>query len=254
MLSLFAVMLLTGCGSSGTRMISNTDGEVMRGELDLSGYASSSPDGEYRIGHGDLIVITFLYNSEYNLANIKVRPDGRISLPYAGEVTVVGLTPMQLDSTITERYGSIVKEPEVAVIMKEFAESVVYVLGEVATPGAYEIERSLTLLGALAKSRGLERSAKRSSVLVIRRVAYDKIVGMQFDVNELLEEGRFDLDIPLEPNDIIYVPKSTLYKAEEFATVIFNILEKPADLYLKGWQVSQVKWLYEFYRVTAQGR
>ena len=253
-LPLLAVVVLTGCGSGGTGMIYNTGGDVMRGELDIAEYASGATDGEYKIGQGDEIDITFLYNSEYDVSNIKVRPDGRISLPYAGEVLAAGLTPVQLDSVVTERYATIVREPEVAVIMRDFEESVVYVLGEVEIPGAYEIDRSLTLLGALAKSQGIGDKAKKNGVLVIRRLSYDKIVGMQFDMNELLEEGRFDLDIPLKPNDIVYVPKSALHKAEDFATVIYNILEKPAEMYIKGWQVYQVKWLYEFYRVSAQGR
>jgi len=253
-LSLLGVIILAGCGGSGTRMISNTEGDVIRGEIDISQLSDVSGSGEYRIGHGDEIDVTFLYNSEYNISNIKVRPDGRISLPYAGEVSAAGLTPAQLDSLVTDRYSMILKAPEVAVIMRNFAESVVYVLGEVRVPGAYEIDRKLTLLGALAVSQGMSDKADRGSVLVIRRIAPDHIIGMQFDMEELLEEGRFDLDIALRPNDIVYVPKSGLHKAEDFVSVIFNILEKPANLYLKGWQISQVKWLYEFYRVTAQGR
>lgn len=235
-------------------MIYNTGGDVITGELDVAEYASVAGEGEYTIGHGDEIDITFLYNSEYNVSEIKVRPDGRISLPHAGEVLAVGMTPVQLDSVITERYATIVRSPEVTVIIRDFAASVVYVLGEVEVPGAYEIDRSLTLLGALAKSRGATKKAKKSSVLVVRRIGYDRIVGMQFDMDELVEEGRFDLDIQLEPNDIVYVPKSTLHKAEDFVSVIYNILEKPSGLYLMGWRVSQVKWLYEYYRVTAQSQ
>jgi len=226
----------------------------MTGELDIARFADGEREGDYRIGHGDIFDIRFLYNPEYNVSEIRVRPDGKIELPYAGEISVTGLTPSELDSIVTERYERILRGPDVSIILRNFSASVVYMLGEVRSPGAYKIERSLTLLGALSKAQGLEESASKGSVLVIRRVAQDRIVGMQFDIDELLDEGRFDLDIPLKPNDIVYVPKSRLHKAEEFVSVVFGILEKPADLYLKGWQVSQVKWLYEFYRVTAQGR
>ena len=252
-LYLLVVMVLTGCGGGGG-MISNMEGDVIRGELDISKYADGSRTGEYKIGHGDEIDITFLYNPEYNVANLKVRPDGRISLPHAGEIAAAGLTPVQLDSIITYRYSTIVRAPEVAVIMRNFAESVVYVLGEVGMPGAYEIDRKLTLLGALAKSQGMSKKADVGSVLVIRRVSPEHIIGMQFDTKELLEEGRFDLDIALKPNDIVYVPKSTLHKAADFVDVVYSLIDKPAGIYLRGWQVSQVKWLYEYYRVTAQGR
>ena len=254
LLPLCAVMVLTGCGGGGTKIISNTGGDVIRGEIDISEFADYSQDTEYKIGQGDIIDVRFLYNPEYNLSEMKVRPDGRISLPYAGEVSAAGLTPAQLDSVITSRYSAIVKSPDVAIILRDFAESVVYVLGEVRVPGAYEIDRGITLLGALAKGQGLIKGAKKNSVLVIRRVSEDQIVGMQFDANELLEEGRFDLDIQLRPNDIVYVPKSTLQKAEEFVSVVYDILYKPAELYIAGWQVAKVRWLYEFYRVTAQER
>ena len=254
LLPLCAVMVLTGCGGSGIKMISNTDGNIIRGEIDVSEFADLSDDTEYKIGQGDMINVRFLYNPEYNVSEVKVRPDGRISLPFAGEVAAAGLTPEQLDSVITSRYSAIIKSPEVTIILRDFAASVVYVLGEVRIPGAHNIDRGITLLGALAKSQGLNKEAKKNSVLVIRRVSEDRIVGMQFDANELLEKGRFDLDIQLKPNDIVFVPKSTLYKAEEFISVMYDILSKPADLYLKGWRVAKVKWLYEFYRVTAQER
>jgi hypothetical protein len=87
---------------------------------------------------------------------------------------------------------------------------------------------------------------------VIRRVAPDRIVGIQIDLIELLDDHRFDLDIPLMPNDIVYVPKSRIAKAEEFVESLFTILGRSGDLYLKGWQIANVKLLYEFYQRTAR--
>lgn len=233
-------------------MISNTEGEVIQGELIIDNIDASAMDGEYRIGHGDQMRISFLYNKDFNLDEIKVRPDGRISLPLVGEVRAAGMTPSQLDSIITSEYATILKQPEVTVILSDFAESVVYVLGEVNAAGAYEMGKGLTLLSALALSRGPNQRARRSSVLVIRRISEDHIVGMQFDLRDLLEKGRFDLDIPLKPNDIVYVPTSKLQQAQDFVNTMNTILIAPMDIYLRGWRVANQKVLYQFYQRSGQ--
>jgi polysaccharide export outer membrane protein len=244
--------ILAGCGSSGTRMLSNVDGDVVRGELVIENLNEPLPENEYIIGQGDEMDITFLYNSDLNLLGIKVRPDGRISLPVVGDIRAAGMTTTALDSIITARYATILREPQITVIMKRFTESFVYVLGEVDMAGAFELEPGLTLLGALAKSRGPNERGRKSSVLVIRRISDDRIVGMQFDLNDLLEKGRFDLDIPLRADDIVYVPTSRIKKAEDFANTMYAILGNPMTLYMRGWQVANAKIVFDFYRRTAQ--
>ena len=72
-------------------------------------------------------------------------------------------------------------------------------------------------------------------MLVIRRVAPDHIVGIQVDINDLLSGKRFDLDIPLQAFDIVYVPKSKLARRQDFMLALRDILMTPADIYLKGW-------------------
>jgi hypothetical protein len=37
-------------------------------------------------------------------------------------------------------------------------------------------------------------------------------------------------------------------RAEDFSESLYNILTKPADIYLKGWQVWNLKVLYDFYK------
>lgn len=241
------IILVCGC-SGGNRMYSNQGGDIVRGEIILDSIPSRPPEGEYILGYGDILDVNFLYNEEFNMQNVRVRPDGRISIPYTGDINVAGRTVSDIDSIITGKFSEILREPDVTVIVRQFDPPVVYVLGEVELGGGYTYKKGMTLLNALALSRGPTKVGKRSSVLVIRRVGPSHIVGMQIDTRELLDGQRFDLNIPLEPFDIVYVPKSTIKKVEEFVASVSMILLEPMEVYIKGWWVANVQLQYDYYR------
>jgi polysaccharide export outer membrane protein len=248
-LILFAAFVLGGCGG-GNRFISNRGGAVESGELDLSNIPVRPTQEEYLIGQGDALDVLFLYNSDLNQMGVKVRPDGKISLPYVGEVVAAGRSASELDSLLTVRFSEIIVKPDITVVLREFRPPVVYTLGEVANPGGYEYHTGMTLTSFLALSGSVSKAAKRNAVLVLRRIAPDHIVGIEIDLKELLDEKRFDLDIPLEAFDIVYVPKSKLGSAQDVSLAIKDILVTPMELYLKGWQVTNQKILYDYYRRT----
>lgn len=241
------VAALIGCGG-GNRMFSQRGGEVVSGELVLDSIPAPPEGGEYIIGYGDKLDIDFLFNPDYSRSNISVRPDGRITFPYIGEIEVAGMTPTQLDTLITEKYSELFVDPNVTVMVSSFQEPLVYVFGKVRSPGGYPVDRGQTLLTALSLASGIYDEAKKNGVLVIRRVAPDRVVGIQVDLTQLLDEHRFDLDIPLKPNDIVYVPQSLIDRTEEFVGALATIIGKPMELYMKGWQVWHAKVYYDFWK------
>jgi polysaccharide export outer membrane protein len=239
--------VLVGCGG-GNRYISNRAGVVESGELDLGDIPIRPEPTEYIISQGDALDVLFLYNSDFNQIDVKVRPDGRISFPYVGDVTAAGKGISELDSLLTARYSEIIVNPDITIVVRNYRPQVVYAMGEVATPGGYEFRPGMTLTNFLALSGGPDQLGKRNEILVIRRIAPDHIVGIQIDFKELIGKKRFDLDIPLEAFDIVYVPKSRLASARDFSVAMKEILATPADLYLRGWQVANQKVLFDFYK------
>ncbi len=229
-------------------MFSQHGGEVVSGELVLDSIPAPPEGGEYIIGYGDKLDIDFLFHRDYSRNNISVRPDGRISFPYVGEIEVAGMTPTQLDILITERYSELLVDPDVTVMVSTFQDPLVYVLGKVRSPGGYSLDKGQTLLSALTLANGVLDDAKKNGVLVIRRVAPDRVVGIQVDLTQLLNRHRFDLDIPLKPNDIVYVPKSLIDRAEEFVGALFTIIGEPMNLYMRGWQVWHAKIYYDYWK------
>jgi polysaccharide export outer membrane protein len=244
------VAVLIGCGG-GNKMFTRHGGEVVSGEFVLDSIPLEREPDTYVIGYGDVLDVVFLFDDEYSRRDIKVRPDGKISFPLVGEIAVAGMTTEEVDSILTEKYSEIIIDPEITVIVSKFQERLVYVFGEVRSAGGYPLEECSTLLQAITMAHGPTPEAKRNGVLVIRRTAPDYIVGVQVDLVQLLDKHRFELDMPLQANDIVYVPKSAIDRAEDFVSALFTILNRPMDLYMHGWQVLNAKVYYDYWKQQA---
>ncbi|MGA2883533.1 MAG: polysaccharide biosynthesis/export family protein [Bryobacteraceae bacterium] len=84
----------------------------------------------------------------------------------------------------------------------------VYVNGEVGRVGGIELgeRESIPILQALTQSGGFSRDAKKSKVRILRPILNtNRRAVIEVDVSELLD-GK-GLDIPLQPGDIVYVPR-----------------------------------------------
>jgi polysaccharide export outer membrane protein len=239
-------------GGGKSRLYTQADGEVERTSLDPDSIPVPDETRDYLIGFGDVMDIEFLYNEKYTRRNIVVRPDGRISYPLAGEISAAGLTIAELKDVITEKFTEILVNPQVTIIIKDFQPQVVYVLGEVIDPKGVNYHKGMTLMGVLSEGGIDIADARKSNILVIRKVSQDHVVGMEIDVDEIIEGMNYSLDVPLEPFDIVYVPRSRIASLEQFVNRMVNIIGGPADLYLKGWQIAHAKTLYEFYSRTGR--
>ncbi len=228
-------------------MFTRRDGEVVSGKLILEEIPGQPEGDTYVLGYGDVFDVLFLYNDEYSGRDITVRPDGKISYPYVGEVNVAGMTVTALDSLLTMSFSDIVKDPDIAIVVKRFQPKMVYLMGEVTQPGGYPIESEISLMQAISMGRGVTPKAKLNSVLIIRRIAPAHIVGIQVDLKSIIEDHRYDMDIPIKDNDIVMVPKSVISKAEEFVASFSNILTSPTTMYLRGWQIVNQEVLYDYY-------
>jgi polysaccharide export outer membrane protein len=199
--------------------------------------AAPGSDDEYVIGVGDHLDIVFFIHKELSTIDLLVRSDGRITLPYVGDVMAAGATPMQLDSTLTVRFSEVLRDPNLSVILRRPAVKLVYVLGEVKVAGGFPYETRVSLLQALAFAGGLEYGAKTTHVLVIRRKGPDKIVGIEVNVAAITSGYNVQSDFWLKNYDIVYVPKTRLKSTADFVALITDIIVPPVDIALRGWTI-----------------
>ena len=184
------------------------------------GVAALSPlqvpvDPEYRIRPGDVLTIKFFYNPELN-ETVPVRPDGRISLELVDETMAAGRTPAELRAELLRLYEGTLKQPQVAVIVKEVATRQIYIGGEVNTPGLLRVEGRLTLVQGLVQAGGLRRSGQMGNVVVLRYQGTDSPKFMKFDIEPALKHGDARADVALEPFDIVWVPKTRIARVNDF--------------------------------------
>jgi protein involved in polysaccharide export with SLBB domain len=169
----------------------------------------------YLIQPGDALDIKFFYNPELN-ETVTVRPDGFISLQLVNEVKAAGLQPSQLNETLTHLYARELKKPVIAVIVKTFAGQRVYVGGEVGQQGLLTMPAGLTALQAVMQAGGFKNTAQPSETLVIRKGPDNRPIPVRVDLNTMLSGSANGQDFRLQPDDVVYVPKSPIAQANLF--------------------------------------
>ena len=130
--------------------------------------ASTRGPREYVIQVGDTISIR-VWGQDSMSARPKVRPDGKVSLPFVNDVQAAGATPAELVARIQLRLKDFIVNPVVTVSLEEPRPVIVAVLGEVNRPGNYQLEASAGVLQALAIAGGPTAFADRDRIMVLRQ-------------------------------------------------------------------------------------
>jgi len=161
-------------------------------------------DPDYVIGPSDLLTINVWKEPELS-RTVAVRPDGKISLPLIDDIQASGLTPVALAAAIERELQQFMTSPTTTVIVQEANSQRVYVLGEVARPGAYPLVPQMTVLQALATAGGFREFANVKKIFVLRTVEGNR-QKYPFNYKDVISGRRPDQDIFLRSGDTIIVP------------------------------------------------
>jgi len=153
----------------------------------------------YKVGVGDVLSIRVWREAELS-GNVVVRPDGRITLPLAGEIEAAGLTPELLGQRIAEALGKFLTKPEVIVSVASVQSKRYYISGNVLRSGPVPLVTPTTVLQALS-SAGLGQWAKRSKIVIMRGTERIK-----FNYNDVIKGKKLEQNIFLQDGDHIFVP------------------------------------------------
>ena len=163
------------------------------------------PRGEaeplYLLGAGDRLAINVF--GEPGMENLVVQLDGagEIQVPMLARVMAAGLSLTELQDKLKQGYDEHFLNPWVVVQLHEPLSRPLYLLGEFNQPGIVHMTGSTNIIQALGAGHGLSANAYTRGARLIRE---DHIVAV--DIHELLNGGRMDQNVWLQPNDTLFVP------------------------------------------------
>lgn len=166
--------------------------------------SEEDPPNAYAIGIGDVVEISVWKSPELGVT-VPVRPDGRISVPLLGDVQAAGMTPLALKGTLRDGFSEFVTAPEVSVVIKEINSRKVFVTGEVASPGAYDLQPRTKLMHVLALAGGLTPYAKKRAV-ILRDRGGEEERRYTIDLDGIISGKRPKDNIVIQPGDTIFFP------------------------------------------------
>jgi polysaccharide export outer membrane protein len=159
---------------------------------------------DYVIGPEDVLSIVFWQETALS-TDVVVRPDGKISLPLLKDVQAAGYTPDQLTDALVKAATKYVSRPNATVIVKQINSRKVFVVGQVAKPGAFPLTGDLTVLQIIALAGDVLEYAKSSNVVIVRKED-GREQRFKFNYKEVLKGKNTEQNILLKPGDTVIVP------------------------------------------------
>lgn len=188
-----------------------TDQQIRIKPYDRLTVVVSSKDPELAAPFNTMTSYNSLSNSPYGQTTVSsnqslqirtVDENGILYMPIIGDVYCTGKTRTELANEIAKKIsdGGYIKDAAVNI---QFADMKIYVLGEVARPGQFDITRDqITILEALAMAGDMTIYGNRANVTVVRRTD-DKTSTYQLN---LLESSIFSSPAYfLQQGDVVYV-------------------------------------------------
>jgi len=170
-----------------------------------------------RLGPEDVITVDVFDQPSYSRANITVPPSGRVNYPVIGQVMVAGRSVEAIEKEITERLSEYIREPKVTVQIVQVHSMKYMVVGDVATPGIYEMTRRMTVNEALAKAGDVNRYGDTKNINVLRMQPNGQATPIPVNLHEV-RRGKAQ-DVFLIPGDTIVVPGNKFKTVDKVMSV-----------------------------------
>lgn len=168
--------------------------------------AARASRGEYLLGPEDVLQVTVSNHSTLDSV-VAVRPDGRITLPRAGELVARGKSARVLASEIQNRLALTLNNARVQVLVKEARPQRARIIGAVKTTGIYPLKPGTRALDLIAQAGGLSTKITRISGRVVRA---GRVV--PFDLSRAEAQPGGSSNLALLPDDLLVLDARDIEK------------------------------------------
>jgi polysaccharide export outer membrane protein len=158
----------------------------------------------YTLQPGDKIEVS-VWGEEQLQREVMIRPDGKFSFPLTGEVNAIGRTVADVQQEMTTKLVMFIPEAVVTVSVTGLAGNRVYVIGQVAKPGTYDMNPRINVLQALSLAGGTTPFAALNDIIIIRGNGRDQRV-LRFAYDDIKRGRNLEQNIELNNGDVVIVP------------------------------------------------
>jgi polysaccharide export outer membrane protein len=159
---------------------------------------------DYVIGPEDVLTVVFWGEKDLS-GEVIVRPDGKVTLPLLKDVQAAGYTPEQLTDLLVKAASRYVAQPNATVVVKAINSRKVFVVGQVAKPGAFLLAGDMTVLQLIAQAGDVLEYAKAKNIVVVRK-EQGRERRYKFNYRDVLKGKNPAQNILLKPGDTVIVP------------------------------------------------
>jgi polysaccharide export outer membrane protein len=152
------------------------------------------------LGAEDQITVLIYGSAEFSGSHL-IRPDGKITIPFLGDVEAAGLSPVELGNIIKERLKKYIVEPDVSVSVNAVNSKRFYIQGEVNKTGQFPLLVPTRVLEALVNAGGFRDFANQKKIVIMRMTGER----LNFNYKEVIKGKKMEQNIYLKPGDIIIV-------------------------------------------------
>lgn len=163
---------------------------------------ASAQEEVFRLGAGDEIHVLVADQAALS-GRFKIGPDGRYAHPVVGSVALNGFTLAEAGQQLAARLGGIVVNPQVTVSVAVRRLIRVSVLGEVRTPGRFEVPYDEAVLAMIARAGGLSEFADKQAIYVVRSQPH--VLRIRFRLRDLAGAQVGSARFRLRDGDVIIV-------------------------------------------------
>lgn len=171
--------------------------------------AADTSDWIYLLGPGDSVSVFVWGNPEVS-GSFPIRPDGKMTMNLAEDLTASGKTPSQLAREIEKILARYIQDPIVTVVVSggvgPYSQQI-RVLGQAAKPQALNYRENMSLVDVMIAVGGITDFAagNRASIL---RVVDGKPQQYGVRLEDLVKGGDVSANVDMRPGDVLIIPES----------------------------------------------
>jgi protein involved in polysaccharide export with SLBB domain len=163
----------------------------------------------FTLGPGDVLNFSLFDTNQTTRTDLSIGPDGRLSFLEAEHVLATGLTIDELRAKFDSELGKYYKNPHTIITPVEYRSKRYVIMGAVMNSGVYPMDRPISVIEAVARAGGIETGVYQAGAVELvdlgRCFLSRKGERVPVDFERLFQRGDITQNVPLEPNDYLYL-------------------------------------------------